>query len=77
MRRREFYDSSNGDKWFLVQDEASGDVFVRHMPNIPSGGQPSEIHLSAFLSKNKESPERQHLMALITTLISDTETSAG
>ena len=35
----DFYRSSNGDRWQLVHDTASGRRFVRHEPNLASGGQ--------------------------------------
>jgi hypothetical protein len=35
----DFYRSSNGDRWQLVRDTASGRRVVRHEPNLASGGQ--------------------------------------
>ena len=43
--------SSNGDRWLLVRNPESGDVFVRHLPNAASGGKSSHIELEAFLLK--------------------------
>jgi len=65
---REFYASSNGDRWLLAHDGVTGRVFVRHMPNIPSGGTPKDIHLGAFLSGSAGSAEHQSLIKLIATL---------
>jgi hypothetical protein len=45
---------ANGDRWLLAHDPSTGRVFVRHEPNLPSGGQVADIEaecpleLSAF-----------------------------
>ena len=65
--------SSNGDRWLLVRNPESGDVFVRHVPNAASGGKNSHIELDAFLLKSKGSPERESLMRMIGSLISDAD----
>lgn len=62
---RPLYRSSSGDRWFLVRE---GDhVFVRHMPNAASGGNPSNVELKTFLSQG-QGPEQQELLRLIGTL---------
>jgi hypothetical protein len=61
--------SSNGDRWLLVRDVESGDVFVKHLPNAASGGKSSHIELDAFLLKSKGSPERESLLRMIGSLI--------
>lgn len=38
VKMRELYSSPNGDRWYLARDVDLGEVFVRHEPNIPSGG---------------------------------------
>ncbi|WP_460452288.1 hypothetical protein [Alsobacter sp. SYSU BS001988] len=64
---RELYQSSNGDRWILVQ---TGDhVFVRHEANIASGGTVSHLEVDAFLSAGR-GPEQQELLRLIGTLAS-------
>lgn len=63
--------SSNGDRWLLVRNPESGDVFVRHLPNAASGGKSSHIELEAFLLK-KGSPERESLLRMIGSLVSET-----
>ena len=50
IRTREIYRSANGDRWLLAIDSDSGRVFVRHEPNLPSGGQVADIEIGAFLS---------------------------
>ena len=66
-RARLLYSSSNGDCWLLCRE---GDrVFVRHEPNVPSGGQPSEVEVGEFLSGGPLNPERQALLRLIATLV--------
>jgi hypothetical protein len=71
VQTRELYSSSNGDRWFLGRDLATGDVFVRHQPNVPSGGRPSDIDIAAFLSRAPRNPEHQALLHLIGTLVED------
>jgi hypothetical protein len=39
VEMRELYSSPNGDRWYLARDVDLGQVFVRHEPNIPSGGE--------------------------------------
>jgi hypothetical protein len=71
IRVRSLYQSENGDRWYLVHDLGSGRVFVRHQPNLPSGGQPSDIELGAFLARGAAGPEHQELIRLIGTLARD------
>jgi hypothetical protein len=66
--RREFYVSSNGDRWYLYR-EADGEVAVLHQPNEASGGKPSKQSISMFLSTINRGPEHQALRALIGNLI--------
>jgi hypothetical protein len=69
VEERELYGSSNGDRWFLSREPATGRVFVRHEANLPSGGQVTEIDIGAFLSRGAHNPEHQALLRLIGTLI--------
>ena len=62
---RELYASPNGDRWYLVVDEASGYVFVRHLSNEASGGNVADILLSDFLAGGRSGPEHQELWALL------------
>jgi hypothetical protein len=73
LHTRELYTSSNGDRWYLVRDDASARVFVRHEPNLSSGGSPSDIGIGAFLSRGGGGPEHQELLRLIGTLIENPE----
>jgi hypothetical protein len=57
---RELYVSPNGDRWVLGIDRA-GKLVVRHHPNKPSGGLPSEIGVDVFLSRGGGGPEHQAL----------------
>ncbi len=41
----DFYRSSNGDRWQLIRDTASGCTFVRHEPNLSSGGRRKAIRM--------------------------------
>jgi hypothetical protein len=69
VRTREIYFSANGDRWLLAHDPGTGRVFVRHEPNLPSGGQVADIELGAFLIAAGNGPEKQELLRLIGTLV--------
>ena len=69
--QRELYSSPNGDRWFLVRENDSGRVFVKHQANIPSGGQSSSIEIGTFLSQGGHGPEHQALLRLIGTLVEE------
>ena len=68
---RELYASSNGDRWFLVRDLGTGRVFVRHVPNVASGGQTADFGIGEFLVRGGRGPEHQELLRLIGTLVDD------
>jgi hypothetical protein len=38
------------DSWCLARDPTTGSAFVRHQANAPSGGQVTDMEISAFLS---------------------------
>src|SRR6478672_9094304 len=67
---RERYHSPNGDRWLLARDPETCRVFVRHEPNLPSGGQVADIEIGAFLIAAGNGPEKQEVLRLIGTLIS-------
>jgi hypothetical protein len=46
--QRELYSSPNGDRWLLKRDPTTGNVFVRHEANLPSGGKRTDIALANF-----------------------------
>lgn len=69
IRTREIYHSPNGDRWLLAHDSDSARVFVRHEPNLPSGGQVADIEIGAFLVGVGNGPEKQELLRLIATLV--------
>jgi hypothetical protein len=66
---RELYSSPNGDRWYLARDVESGQVFIRHQPNRPSGGKAAELEVGAFLRGGGQGPEHQELLRLIGTLV--------
>jgi hypothetical protein len=68
---RELYKSANGDRWCLVRDSSSGQVFVKHQPNVASGGRPANLDIGEFLSRGHYGPEHQELLRLIGTLAED------
>jgi hypothetical protein len=67
VRTREIYRGANGDRWLLARDPDTGRVFVRHEPNLPSGGQGADIEIGAFLIAAGNGPEKQELLRLIGT----------
>ena len=69
MKKRQLYSSPNGDRWFLARDPASGNVFVRHEANAPSGGHVTEVGIGEFLSRGQRHPEHEALLGLIGTLV--------
>jgi uncharacterized protein DUF1488 len=61
----DFYRSSNGDRWQLIRDSASGRSFVRHEPNLSSGGRTTDTDVDEFLNRTGSSPENLALRALL------------
>lgn len=68
LQTRELYRGANGDRWLLARGPASGRVFVRHEPNLPSGGRAADIEIGTFLAAGGQGPEHQELLRLIGTL---------
>ena len=62
---KDFYRSSNGDRWQLVHDDASGRSLVRHEPNLASGGRTTDTEVEAFLNRTGSSPENLAVRALL------------
>ena len=60
-----FYSISNGDRWLLVRNDATGDYLVRHEPNLASGGQASDVTVPGFLSRSGTSPQAGALQTLL------------
>ena len=61
----DFYRSSNGDRWQLVRDTDSGKSFVRHEPNLSSGGRITDTEVDEFLERTGSSPQNLALRALL------------
>lgn len=76
LAARPLYSSSNGDRWLLMRDPDSSRVFVRHEPNLDSGGRASDIEIGAFLSRG-HGPEQQELLRLIGSLVEQSERAAN
>lgn len=68
---REFYTSSNGDRWLVVKVGERGEIFVRHEPNRASGGQPCEVDIETFMARGPDSPEGNALIGLLDQLRSE------
>jgi hypothetical protein len=62
---KDFYRSSNGDRLQLICDTASGRSFVRHEPNLSSGGRTTETDVEEFLNRTGSSPQNLALRALL------------
>jgi hypothetical protein len=69
VEMRELYRSPNGDRWYLARDVDLGQVFIRHEPNLPSGGKAADIEVGGFLSRAGQGPEHLELLRLIGTLV--------
>ena len=69
VEMRELYSSPNGDRWYLARDVDSGQVFIRHQPNRPSGGKVADLEVDAFLGRGGQGPEYRELVRLIGTLV--------
>ncbi len=65
ITREDFYRSSNGDRWQLVRDTASGRSLVRHEPNLLSGGCTTDTDVDEFLNRTGTSPENLALRVLL------------
>ena len=61
----DFYRSSNGDRWQLICDTASGRSFVRHEPNLSSGGRTTDTEVEEFLNRTDSSPQNLASRALL------------
>jgi hypothetical protein len=73
IQERSLYISDNGDRWSLCRDVVSGRVFVRHCPNLPSGGRASDVDVGEFLVLGGMGPEKQELLRLIGTTVGHRE----
>jgi hypothetical protein len=60
--------SSNGDRWYLVRDDAEPErMRVRHVPNAASGGRPTTVDVKEFLAEGhgpQHEALRRHLQQL-------------
>jgi hypothetical protein len=71
IHTRQLYESANGDRWYLVSDQDSERVFVKHQANPSSGGQTTQIEVGAFLNRGPRNPEHRELLRLTGTLAED------
>jgi hypothetical protein len=56
VEKREPYSSPTGDRWSLCRDPATGNVFIRHEANLPSGDHLSDIDIGVFSVEANEIP---------------------
>jgi hypothetical protein len=57
----DFYRSSNGDRWQLIRDTATGRSFVRHEPNLLSGGRTTDTDVEEFLNRTGSQPRESRI----------------
>jgi hypothetical protein len=69
LENTELYSSPNGDRWLLAHEPESGRIFIKHIPNVPSGGKATDIEIGAFLSERSHAPQHTELLRLIGTLV--------
>jgi len=74
-KARKLYESSSGDRWYLIADP-SGAVFIHHEANLASGGQVEHEDIAAFLNRGA-GPEQQELLRLIGTLAEEHPGTTG
>ena len=67
----DLYSSPNGDRWRLIRDPEWGRMFVRHEPNLASGGRVSDTDVQEFLSRGGSGPEYVALRKLLGELGED------
>ncbi|WP_370653516.1 serine protease [Caballeronia sp. Lep1P3] len=60
----ELYVSANGDRWLLLRGADDVPV-VRHVPNLASGGNPSDTSVADFLASAHATPQGEALLASI------------
>lgn len=72
---REFYVSSNGDRWEVGRDDA-GHLQIVHRPNAPSGGKASVMDVGTFLATRHPGSEHAALLDLLRTGKLDAATPA-
>ena len=77
IQERSLYSSANGDRLSLARDSGTGRVFVRHRPNLSSGGQASDVELCEFLAQGGMGPEKQKLLHLIGGLVETDDLTGG
>ena len=49
VSEKPFYESSNGDAWYLSEDPATGVPAVKHVANPQSGGHVSFVDIESFV----------------------------
>lgn len=63
----ELYASANGDRW-LLHCGADDVPVVRHVPNVASGGKPTDASVADFLAAAHATPQGEALLASIAKL---------
>lgn len=59
------YTSPNGDCWQLIRDTVTGQAFVRHKANQPSGGHQTDLSVDEFMRRGGSGPEHAALRQLL------------
>ena len=55
---RLFYESSNGNVWYLSEDPATGLLAIKHVANAQAGGHISFLDVESFI-RSGNGPEHQ------------------
>jgi hypothetical protein len=55
MSEQPFYQSSNGDRWYLSEDPTTGSEAIKHVGNPESGGQFTYVDIESFLASGNGS----------------------
>jgi hypothetical protein len=63
--RQRIYSSQNGDRWWLIWDDATGRKVVRHEANQSSGGHCTDTDAEEFLRQAGSGPEYAALRLML------------
>lgn len=62
---RQFYESSNGDRWYLAVGDNQQDPYVMHRANLASGGFETRFDIKEFLERDGAKPEGKCLVDML------------
>jgi hypothetical protein len=65
LQNKDTYCSANGDHWWLIRDQASDRVYVRHEAKIPTGWTVTYTDACDFFQQNSDGPEFSALRSML------------